>query len=439
MADAPPPPPPESSAMPRRLALCMAALGAAGLSADCGPAAARSAKRSAIDALSLPGAATGAKPRPATYDVRTYGAQGDGSSDDTGAIHAAIAAATKAGGGRVLLPAGTYAITGITLAAGVDLAGEGRDNTILRFTPGSGNAVTVPPVGFNHLCGFQVAFAQKQSSGAAIYLDKVFTITLDGLYVQGGRGGVQFAADGIVLHESTAIFVRDFNIYDCRGDAVRVDGPGGNDAYFSDGIINLGQTASGAGVHLVDFTNGAFNMTDVDILVGEYSLLVENSNYLRFENTYFDSSIRGAVLESGHLMTFANCWFSNRPGPGLHIGGIRGCSVVGGQVVNCGGHGIYVTDGAQYVSLAAVQVIGNNTAGQGSDGIRIDGGAARVSVQGCMVGNDPAVFAGPGQKVGIYIAPDAGTPYALVGSMLFENVQAPLVDHGQGGYVAGNL
>ena len=439
MAETPPPPSPESF-LSRRFAFGMAALGAAALATGCGPVGARAARRaksSTIGTLYHPETATASTSRPAPYDVRAYGAKGDGSSDDTSAIQSTIAAASKAGGGRVLLPAGTYAITGITLAAGVDLEGEGRDNTILRFTPGSGNAVTVPQVGFNHLRGFQVAFAQKQSTGAAIYLDKAFTITLDGLYVQGGSA--QFAADGIVLHESTAIFVRDFNVYNCQGDAVRVEGPGGNDAYFSDGIINVGQTASGAGVHLLNFTNGAFDITDVDILLGEYSLLVENSRYLRFENTYFDSSQRGAVLESGHLITFANCWFSNRPGPGLHIGGVRGCSVVAGQAANCGGHGIHVTDGAQYVSVTAVQVIGNNTAGQGSDGIRIDGGAAHVSVQGCLVGQDPAVFGGPGQQVGIHVAADAGTPYALVGNMLFGNVQAPVVDHGQGGYAAGNL
>lgn len=434
-----PPTPPPDAPLPRRLALGVAALGAAALAAGCGPVGTRAAQSRTIGTLYHPEAAPAKTASATVYDVRAYGATGDGGTDDTNAIQSAIAAATKAGGGRVLLPAGTYAITGIQLAAGVDLEGEGRDNTILRFTPGSGNAVTVPQIGFNHLRDFQVAFAQKQSSGAAIYLDKAFTITLDGLYVQGGGGGGQFAADGIVLHQSTAIFVCDFNVYNCRGDAVRVEGPGGNDAYFSDGIINLGQTASGSGVHLLNFVNGAVNITDVDILTGEYSLLVENSRYLRFENTYFDSSQRGAVLESGHLITFANCWFSNRPGPGLRIGGVRGCSVVAGQAANCGGHGIHVTLGAQYVSLAAVQVIGNNTAGQGSDGIRIDGGAANISVQGCSVGHDPAVFGGPGQEVGIHVAADAGSPYALVGNMLFGNRQAPLVDHGHGGYVAGNL
>ena len=42
------------------------------------------------------------------YDVRTFGAAGDGKTKDTAAIQKAIDAAAAAGGGEVLLPAGTY-------------------------------------------------------------------------------------------------------------------------------------------------------------------------------------------------------------------------------------------------------------------------------------------------------------------------------------------
>ena len=44
------------------------------------------------------------------FSVRRYGARGDGRSDDTAAIQAALNAAHKAGGGTVYIPAGTYLI-----------------------------------------------------------------------------------------------------------------------------------------------------------------------------------------------------------------------------------------------------------------------------------------------------------------------------------------
>lgn len=62
-------------------------------------------------------------------NVKTFGARGDGVTDDTAAIQAAIEAAGAAGGGRVVLPRGTYKITAkLTVSASnVSLIGEGGD------------------------------------------------------------------------------------------------------------------------------------------------------------------------------------------------------------------------------------------------------------------------------------------------------------------------
>jgi len=55
------------------------------------------------------------------YNVKDYGAKGDGKTLDHVAINKAIEAANKVGGGQVVLPAGTYLCGSIRLKSNVDL------------------------------------------------------------------------------------------------------------------------------------------------------------------------------------------------------------------------------------------------------------------------------------------------------------------------------
>jgi len=59
--------------------------------------------------------------RPPVFDVRAFGATGDGKTPDTDAINRAIDAAASAGGGTVFVPAGVYATYSIHLKSYVSL------------------------------------------------------------------------------------------------------------------------------------------------------------------------------------------------------------------------------------------------------------------------------------------------------------------------------
>ncbi|KMN92377.1 glycoside hydrolase, partial [Priestia aryabhattai] len=56
-----------------------------------------------------------------TFNIKRYGAAGDGKSDSTAAFKKAIEAANKAGGGRVVVPPGTYVTGAIYLKSNVNL------------------------------------------------------------------------------------------------------------------------------------------------------------------------------------------------------------------------------------------------------------------------------------------------------------------------------
>ena len=66
-------------------------------------------------------AAQDASPSPQFYDVRTYGAVGDGAAKDMVAVQKTIDACAEAGGGTVLFPAGTYLCGSVHLRSNVTL------------------------------------------------------------------------------------------------------------------------------------------------------------------------------------------------------------------------------------------------------------------------------------------------------------------------------
>ena len=67
-----------------------------------------------------------------TFEITRFGAEGDGKSSNTGAIHRAIAACAAAGGGRVIVPDGRFLTGAIRLESNVDL--HLADGATLAFT-----------------------------------------------------------------------------------------------------------------------------------------------------------------------------------------------------------------------------------------------------------------------------------------------------------------
>jgi hypothetical protein len=72
------------------------------------------------------------------YNVKDYGAVGNGTTDDTAALTAAIAASS---GKRIYLPPGTYVTSGLTLGPNRSLVGAGVGLTTLKLKSGSNSTL----------------------------------------------------------------------------------------------------------------------------------------------------------------------------------------------------------------------------------------------------------------------------------------------------------
>jgi hypothetical protein len=89
--------------------------------------------------------AQGGESPPMLFDVRRYGAKGDGTTDDTAAVTRAVAALNAAGAGTLFFPAGTYKTAGgfvVTVPATVSGEGSGNVATGASWTPQRVSLVT---------------------------------------------------------------------------------------------------------------------------------------------------------------------------------------------------------------------------------------------------------------------------------------------------------
>jgi hypothetical protein len=141
---------------------------------------------------------------PVFYNVKGYGAKGDGSTDDTAAIQAAITAAESAGSGVVFLPPGGYKISSTLVISdkAVSIIGAQSlgiwNGVVIAPTDMSFDAIEVNAVNFACiLANFQIkTLSQTSSGGRGIFLNNVQNCKMrdlviaglwDGIYVTGGE------------------------------------------------------------------------------------------------------------------------------------------------------------------------------------------------------------------------------------------------------------
>ncbi len=157
------------------------------------------------------------------YNVKTstYGAVGNGTTDDTASIQAAINAADDAGG-IVLLPAGTYKITSaLSVPHNVSVWGSGADCTSVVMDAASGSAFTLAgTTGAKYrrqvLQDFRLSYAQANTSVMVAYTDPY--ALLQRLHIISGNG------HGVPVKNTGTPADYDLAVRDCYISVYSTDG-----------------------------------------------------------------------------------------------------------------------------------------------------------------------------------------------------------------------
>lgn len=121
------------------------------------------------------------------FNVRDYGAKGDGTTDDTATLQAAENAAFAAGGGTVYWPAGSYLCGGLVRHSIVEWLGDGDGVSIILANANSINMVTCRGSAFGGGSVPEIEYSRA-----------VFGITFDG---NGHTGVIGIGNMGIAYYE----------------------------------------------------------------------------------------------------------------------------------------------------------------------------------------------------------------------------------------------
>lgn len=163
------------------------------------------------------------------YNIRNYGAKGDGKTIDTAALQAAIDACNKDGGGIVLVPAGTFVIGTTELKSNVTLY-IAPDGTLLGSADGKQyHAVDAIPLSGDTTLrdgNWALLFAVKQKN---IRVEGPGTINGQGAQFRSPQRGVM-APSGlrgpqrpyfVLLYQCEDVTMRNLSLIDCAFHCIR--------------------------------------------------------------------------------------------------------------------------------------------------------------------------------------------------------------------------
>jgi polygalacturonase len=172
----------------------------------------------------------------AAYNIRQFGAKGNGAANDTKAIQAAIDQCHGAGGGMVLLPAGTFLSGSLHLKSKVELHLEHA--ATLLGSPNKDDYDSYETLGFKNAADNETSFFHH----ALVWAEGQDRVAISGSGVINGNRKKRGGPKPIAFKRCQRVLIRDVTIVDAPNYAISLLG---SDYVNIDGVTILNALADG--------------------------------------------------------------------------------------------------------------------------------------------------------------------------------------------------
>ena len=372
-----------------------------------------------------------------------YNAKGDGVTNDTAAIQAAINAVSAAGGGTVLVPAGNYRLNSGLTYNGNNLTIEGEGPRATRFTStfATGDIIRIGNGTANPdnvtLTGFAMSSTVARTSGAAIVLQNTFNCAVrdfrldanmfDGVLVEGGPNQFQnYISDFVIDSGSNGILL---------GNAALVQG-----IYITSGLI---ANCTGAGIFARNVSGWYIDHLDIIRCkdgITTFPAAGQQTNAAFLADITADTSTEYGFLflSNGGFcgdLNLVGCWAATCGEDGVFInegaGNVSGILLSACRFINNGKAGFRAVTG-DHITLENCHSFSNSTDGLNTaDGIAFGNGMGNFSVIGGSSCNTAGLFPGGNQRAGISIGTGCDN-FAIIGVDVQNNATAGIIDSSTG-------
>jgi hypothetical protein len=375
-------------------------------------------------------------------NVKNFGAIGNGSTDDTAAIQAAVNSLTS--GGMVFFPAGTYKVSSkiTSTVRGVVFSGVGPQGSILSTSSATIDVLSIS--GWDsgvEMLGF--ASSVTRTGGSFIAITGAFSYVercrLDGHYcgININSPAAPVSVRNCVLHNAVPASTAP------NGGGIWINVPGTD--VTLEGLLLLNDTATAPTYGINVKSVGALMLDNSDIVGQGTALLVnpgsgQTAQAIYATNTYFDTCVGNCVsiepASGGNVLwvKFSNVWASP---------------------ANGGKNGIFISGDAGVVADVNISnFVCHNDFGPASSGILFQGANVRnVTVSnGMCAGYVYGVAAGPGvsdftisgisagsydpttpsNTYGIVVSSGASDRYIITNNRVHGNSSGGVIDNGTG-------